>query len=381
MKNALGGLAEGDSYFGRQAEEQQVWEWIDTTGANILLLAPRRVGKTSFMKRLELNGPDRGIPAVFVTLAGAASVAEVLSVLEATLDNSRLSQIRRAGKAWAPSNVQAEVPGLKVSVGGVGGGSGAQARIERALVGWSSRRLVLVDELPICVQSILARERAEGERFLHWFRALRQTHPSTRWLLAGSIGLDQVVQREKMSDTINDLHPYYDFGEFDRSTAAAYLHALAAGTALPLGPTLVEEMLNRVGWLIPFHLAKYFERVRVHCTNARRSPDHRALEEAWTTMLADHHAFRWWDERLSRLYGKDGERHSQLILAACAKNPNGARAGDLKRVLSSACQEPGDRLQELLPILCTDGYLVHVSDRYRFRSNTVKEYWLRRGTK
>ncbi|MBM3753563.1 MAG: hypothetical protein FJW38_06245 [Acidobacteria bacterium] len=56
MKNALGGLAEGDSYFGRQAEEQQVWEWIDTTGANILLLAPRRVGKTSFMKRWNSTG-------------------------------------------------------------------------------------------------------------------------------------------------------------------------------------------------------------------------------------------------------------------------------------------------------------------------------------
>lgn len=211
--------------------------------------------------------------------------------------------------------------------------------------------------------------------------ALRQAYPLTRWLLAGSIGLDQVVQREKMSDTINDLHQYYDFGEFDRATAAAYLHALAGEYGLPLGPVLVEEMLNRVGWLIPFHLAKYFERVRVFCSNARCSADHLALEKAWATMLADDGVFSWWDERLSRLYGRDGEQHSRLILAACAKNPNGARGGDLKRILASACQEPSGRLQELLPVLCADGYLVPVGDRYRFRSNAVKEYWLRRGAK
>ncbi len=43
LKNAIGKPVRGDSFFDREAEQRQLWRILDAD--DILLLAPRRVGK------------------------------------------------------------------------------------------------------------------------------------------------------------------------------------------------------------------------------------------------------------------------------------------------------------------------------------------------
>ena len=52
MKNITGTVAEGEDFFGRDKEQRQMWSKLQDN-ANLALLAPRRVGKTSLLKRLE----------------------------------------------------------------------------------------------------------------------------------------------------------------------------------------------------------------------------------------------------------------------------------------------------------------------------------------
>ena len=51
MKNKAGPPVEGDDFFGREKELAYAWRKLQS-GNSLLLAAPRRVGKTSFAKKL-----------------------------------------------------------------------------------------------------------------------------------------------------------------------------------------------------------------------------------------------------------------------------------------------------------------------------------------
>ncbi len=67
MHNLTGKPAEGDDFFDRERETRRLWERIDTD--NVLLLAPRRVGKTSLMFRLRDGAEREGFHAAYVSVA------------------------------------------------------------------------------------------------------------------------------------------------------------------------------------------------------------------------------------------------------------------------------------------------------------------------
>jgi hypothetical protein len=50
MKIVVGNPVEGVNFFGRELEQRQLWRKLETS--HILMLAPRRIGKTSLIKRL-----------------------------------------------------------------------------------------------------------------------------------------------------------------------------------------------------------------------------------------------------------------------------------------------------------------------------------------
>lgn len=58
MHNLIGKPAEGEDFFDRVRETRRIWDRLDTD--NVLLLAPRRVGKTSLMLRLRDGAAERG---------------------------------------------------------------------------------------------------------------------------------------------------------------------------------------------------------------------------------------------------------------------------------------------------------------------------------
>jgi hypothetical protein len=51
LNTIIGQAARGNNYFPRPAITKQIWERIET-GANLLLVAPRRVGKSSILFNL-----------------------------------------------------------------------------------------------------------------------------------------------------------------------------------------------------------------------------------------------------------------------------------------------------------------------------------------
>lgn len=139
--------------------------------------------------------------------------------------------------------------------------------LTRALDGLDERYLLLIDELPIFILSLVRQDPAGARTrtFLNWFRQLRldpSANRRVRWLLAGSIGLDTVTQRLRLGDSINDLFLFNELGAFAPKIADEFLGELGHTYDLHLSQEIKERIRSRLGWLIPYHLIFEADRVR-----------------------------------------------------------------------------------------------------------------------
>lgn len=396
VKSKVGPPVTGPDFFDRERELRQYWEHLH--GEDLLLLAPRRVGKTSLMLRLQDTAGERGVEARYLSVAGAEDEADFVKKLYATLPElpsgpGVLNQLRKGPLGSFFKRIK-KVEAFKVSLElerldapeedrwALLGGALAEA-----LDGRDGRSILLVDELPIFVLSLVRQDPSgrRARRFLSWFRELRQ-HPDRmgrlRWFLAGSIGLDTVAARYNLGDTINDLYLVH-LGAFDTETADRLLQELGRTYELPLGEKVREHILQRIGWLIPYHVQLLFSELRAHCADRGVEPSRKAVDAVFDQLLSPSKKlyFDYWRQRLDEELGRPDSGFALKILNAVAQDPRGMKRKALSPVVGEEVKDPDardERLRYLLDVLVSDGYLVEQQGRYTFRSPLLREFWLRR---
>jgi uncharacterized protein len=239
--------------------------------------------------------------------------------------------------------------------------------------------LILIDELPVLVLT-LGRQDATGERvrgFLQWFRTLRQraeTSDKLRFVLAGSVGLDAVTRRQKLTDTINDLRDWR-LGPYDSETADRFLVELARSHKMDLDTGLRQRICEHAEWLIPYHLQVIFSALR---DKGAPLPSRQLLDAVVEELLARKIYFSSWEERLRSALGTPEELHARTVLRTCAADPRGALLSVIRLSLAAEVPNVGERermVRWLLDVLANDGYLVEHAERWRFRSGLLRRYW------
>lgn len=380
LNNVIGRPVLGEDFYNRVTEQERVWRRL--THDNILLLAPRRVGKTSLLRRLEQDSSD--FSAVYISLGDRGSEIEFI----ARLHEAIVRHTSSGGTiATALARIGQRLPRLrKLEVANVVSAEfHAEAEADWRALGdelmrtlrESDRRwLLLVDELPLFVLGLLAESRTRARAFLNWLRECRmdpQAGSSTRWLFAGSIGLDTVAARERLGDTIQDL-AIETLGPFSAPDADRFLVALAASYRMELAPEVRDHLCARVGWLIPFHLQLLFSTLVDRGVPAPRIVD---VEEGYGKLLDPAHkaSFDWWVQRLEEELGRVDAGHAHAVLAAAARDEDGVPRSVVDELMLSrgVADEAGRRF--LLDALENDGYLVASGTRYVFRSPLLRDYW------
>lgn len=392
VANRVGQPVQGDDFFGREKEQGDCWECLDAD--HLLLLAPRRVGKTSLMWRLKDDAAAHGFEASYMSGAEASDEAAFVQRLyEAVGELTAWRGIWQRLSEGPAGSLLRKIE--KIDVGGfsveLGGGDRDQwsllgEKLTRAIDQHEGKCLLLVDELPVFVLALL-RQDPSGERarrFLTWFRGLRQRSGmsgSLRWLLAGSIGLDTVAARLNLGDTINDLHIFH-LGPFSRQVADDLLKELAASYDLELPEEVRRHILRRVGWTIPYYLQLVFSELRRRCAKGQAA-DIADVDAVFEDLLkpAKKAYFDYWRQRLEEELGKPDAAHALALLNTIAVDENGASRPSLSQRLRGPVAESGqrkDKLRYLLDVLESDGYIVQEGDRFRFRSPLLREFWVRR---
>lgn len=396
IENSVGRPVRGGNFFDRERELRLLWQRLATD--HVLLLAPRRVGKTSLLYRLADDAPQHELRAVYLTVAHAQREVEFVKALVDALGShkdgegavKRVSKgplkrlLRRTRRIDAgPLSFEFDTSAPDAEQHWTTMAEELATAMERLGHAW----LVLVDELPIFVMTLLRQDptglRARG--FLNWFRDLRNPAgraPRIRWVVAGSIGLDAVVARHNVGDTINDLNPVA-LGAFTPQVADAFLRALAESYGLVLGDDVRARVCERAGWLIPFYLQIIFSKLHELATEHLETPTPALVDRVVDELLGPTYRayFDYWRQRLTEELGHPDDTQALALLSAAARAPEGASRDVLAQVLGEHVSDAAERdaqLRYLLDILENDGYLVREADQYRFRSALLREFWVRR---
>ncbi len=401
MRNITGPPVAGDDFFGREAELGRLRRAVEA-GNHVLLLGPRRVGKSSILAELARQLDDDGWKVVKVDVQ---DVTDEAAFLDALLRGIRTSGIELPLLVQATGMVRKfrdVLRGTKIKL------AGAQVEIGEGSADWedasgSLKQLIptlpdqgwlvsiTVDELPVFLSQLL--EASDGvervKHILHWLRGVRQAC-GTRlpWILCGSIGLDAFVAQHGLAGTINDLQPQ-GVDAFEAEVAVQCLQQLAATGPydMTMSDDVAQAIVTCVGWPVPFYLQLMFHAL-AELPPSQRSTNYPAVADvkaAYATLLDVNHSvhFAHWDTRLRDLLDRSRLANARLLLKHLCQLPRGSERRALFNLLAASHPHADpdtldDLLRHVLDFLERDGYLIRQGDAYAFRAFLLRDYWKER---
>ncbi len=395
MRNITGSPVEKNDFFDRPRDIARLQREL-ANGANLLLTAPRRVGKTSLALRLCELERQAGRSAIFMNVEGCHDELAFAERLVDGLSESGLHPEALSRVSLAFRKARQAFSGMKVGAAGVDMEMGAAEDPDHSTLGRALESifrkiesggkpvLLAIDEMPELLLALGKEEHGTERvsRLLHWLRALRQTYrQQVRWIFLGSIGLDSFVDDRNLRKTINDLTGL-NLEALSADEADRFLSELSAGNALPLSAAQRALIIGRVGWPLPHHLQIVFHALVDSGTTQANAA---AVEAAFTHLLLPGNLsqFDTWRQRLDEQFGQSDATAAKDILRHLSQHPDGRERAHILNALMSTRQTADsaaveDQLARLLLMLQRDGYLLESAGRYAFRSFLLREYWHRR---
>ena len=390
MRNVIGQPVIGDDLYGREYELSRIWELLEQ-GEHLLMLAPRRVGKTSLMLELH-RAPREDWDVLYVDIEKGDSPADCVAAILAALaaDPRFRSRIEAIPYSSAIKDLLARVSigidtdVLRVEFKNAIGRDWDQAadRLQARLTGLSDagrKLLIVIDELPILIaRMIRTGGHREAEllmsRLRHW-RQSPELRSRVHTLIGGSIGLEGVLRRARISGTINDLAPFH-LDSWERSTATDFLAELGHGGRFHLDAGSIARILDLLQDPVPYHVQLFFSALRDASRGnpSRVSPE--LIDRCFSERLTGASGTAHLDHYVTRLEAAFDEREYELarqVLNHACRRRDGASPGELSGLVESDERA----FHAVLHDLEADGYLIRESNRLAFRSNLLREWWRR----
>ncbi len=394
LRNKYGPWVTGEDFFDRDAETALLTRTIDNGGNHVLIVAPRRVGKTSLIRetfrRLEkkethylifLDVQNCSTPEdVVVAMSMGASRHRTLARKVIDTFSSFLKQISEAIDSIGASDL------LEIKLReGVKGDWQFKGRNLLSDLARADRPVVIcMDELPIMVSRLLKKSPEEAEIFLSWLRGVMgEFQEKICFIICGSIGLEPILKRHDLSHTIGHLQPFH-VDAWDPQTAGKCLDLLARTAGIQWSAELSSKMVDLLGVCIPHHVQMFFGYLYQDLfKDNRRNPNIEDIERVYRkSMLSTrgHAELADYEERLLRVLDKERIPLALDLLSEAAIND--ILETEMCDVLfdRSGLKDKGPVLREVLDVLEHDGYLVRheTMDGWRFSSNLIRDWWKKR---
>ncbi len=402
MKNIAGSPVEGDDFFGCEHAINYFQQQLKNS--DILLLGPRRIGKTSIARAVMAALNKQGWQTVEINVASCISEQDFLKKLETILSQELSSLPQKVKKTLDKKLAEINSRIQSVKIGGVG-----VSLAEKESEDWTQiacdvlqliaeekqNWLIYMDELPIMLYNIIKNDPQNGvqrvRRFLDWFRndvrALAGSD-NIRWLISGSVGLDTLVQEHGMADTINSLS-HEGLEPFSNEAAFEMLGELADSYNIPFTDEDKKKMIAAVQWPQPYYIQLAFNHLRTLRSSNPTSTISDLIQQALHKMIqpgADTD-FHHWEIRLNLQLSPINAAHALALLNHTVHSPSGVRPETLLSILqermnNNSAEEARHTFIRLRDILLRDAYWqTNETDNekyYQFRLEPLRLWWLRR---
>lgn len=239
----VGNWVDGERFWGREVEVESLIQQL-RDGANLVISAPRRVGKTSLMREVARRTEGEFL-SIHVDLQAASSPADlVVQLALASRSHRKLFQKVTAGFRNLLDSVgkleEVSVSELAIRLRGATGSDWQVAanRLVDEFAGHEPRVIIYFDELAILIQRLLkdpnyaiTSERIrEVDQLMSWLRQATIRHArKLGFVIASSIGLAPVLAQARLSATLNTF-TIFELPPWPHDTAIGALLALAKRT-------------------------------------------------------------------------------------------------------------------------------------------------------
>ncbi len=401
LKQAHGNWVEGDQFWDRVEDLALLTERIKD-GANILLVAQRRMGKTSLMRELKrrLVEENENI-CIFVDLEKAFDAAD--AIVELSVATREFDPVWKKTTNVFSNTIKTFGSRIeKVSVGELGvtlraGMTAADWSIKgdqlmEVLAGFEKPVLLLMDEVPILINRLLKgtdgklthEGRDKADSFMSWLRESCQKYQrSVQILLAGSIGLEPILRQANLSATLNSFSAF-ELKPWSDEVAEKCLTALAVEYEVKLNEGVTREIMRHLGCNIPHHVQMFFDRIYTQCKRRGnmvfKKEEVKPIYEREMLSTHGHAELMHYEERLKTVLGDEAFTFAVEMLteAAIAGRLERETMIELRRYQELPERDIEEVQGEILWVLEHDGYLQPTADGYKFVSNLVRDWWKRR---
>ncbi len=263
----LGGSATGEEFFGRDQELTDLWHYLETD--HILFPGVRRLGKTSILQRLEVEAVEHGLLAKWLDVSNINTAKGFIALLDCEFPEKSINRFfsdktQQVGR-WLKgvrkigATLPDEVGGVEFGIEFAGEAAPEWTKAANSVHSRLRNQplLVLLDEFPVMLEKLIQRDRQEAEQILAWLRIWRQSPGICRFVFTGSIGLQSLLERHALGETMNDCF-LYPLGPYKQEEARGhwrYFAPVARQTPWHVAEPVIDHALRRVGWLSPYFLS------------------------------------------------------------------------------------------------------------------------------
>ena len=397
LRSLPGGVPEPEELIGRDHLIDVLWNQL--AGNNILLIAPRRFGKTGVMRHILKRSRPEYLPLYLEVEEIASPEAFASELIRALLEQNRLRGILSAAKRL-PGKISDLIKEHvdEVSV------EEFTLKLKKAIEeeSWEgiTRRLVLemekadamvvfiLDEFPQLIDNISRKQGDEAARsFLAWFRSMRMRQKDElrrfRFIIGGSTGIDMVLRRLEAPDKLNDFFRL-PVGPVSREDGERIVQGVAHKYHLRFTKEAVDTLFALIGPPVPYFIHLIVSQIILDPALKDRPLTPEDVEGVYRHRVIGPSCRSYFDfyrQRLKR-YGASAEHAAIAILREIANAPGRGVSYSLLYDVYRKTRKKGASDVEFLEIMADlecDWYisLDTATNEYFFLIDIMRDWWKR----
>lgn len=379
----------GDAFYNREVERKLILEKIEN-GEPLLLTGQRRMGKSSLAREIgRVLEEEKGYTwsYIFVDIQSCSSGAELVARLAEEINKH--PDFSSKIKAWIKPILMPLRNIEEISAGdfsiklrdylNAGNWQVKGRELLQEIESSDKRTFLVLDEFPDVINKIYKQEGIKGvETLLDWLRPeIQATVPNKKIsiIISGSIGLEPVLQRMKLTDKINNL-AVYRLKPWKREIAKNCFKALANYKKITVPNEVFEYFLDQLGIYIPQHIQQCWARLDAYLQEEdKQSPSVTDAEYVFHEIILRSDSDRMishYDDRLEETLGEQYYHIAiQLLDRMCDGDPlTITDANQFKKELSVDMD-----IHYILGVLTHDGYLDKETAHWIFYDSLLRKWW------
>jgi len=383
MRNIVGQPVSGKDYFLRETITRLIYRRL-SSGSNLFMAAPRRVGKTSIMYYLR-DQPKEGYSFIYIpTESIDSSELFFKRLFDALLNSEVVSQKVKISETSKSIFEQITEKVKKIGAFGVELELQSQEKekysdifleLMKKLDSNEINIVLMVDEFPSTVENISQKHgTTEAINFLKLNRTIRQESAGgIQFIYTGSIGLPAIVNRLNTPESINDLNQV-EIPPLSFEDGKLFTINLLRSAKVPHEATAIDYLLTKINWLMPFFIQLSVQELIDLFDQNQTIISNEIVDQAFDRICnrRNNIHFDSYYNRLKDTFSKEDYELALDILNLIAEKNSIGKEELLKELKS---QGESNKINSIIESLVYDGYINLRENLYNFNSPILQIWW------